>query len=107
MHAERIEGGTSTGAHVHGDHIASRGKDARRSYAAHMPYTGGTSAEAGARGYPGGGNKGVAADARGRPREHPQEQKGVILWECAMAILKYFGNGMRRIRDQAARIIRY
>lgn len=25
---------------------------------------------------PAGGNKGVAADARGRPREHPQEQKG-------------------------------
>lgn len=25
---------------------------------------------------PAGGNKGVAADARGRPCEHPQEQKG-------------------------------
>lgn len=30
MQAARIEGGTSTGAHVHGGTIASRGKDARR-----------------------------------------------------------------------------
>lgn len=73
MQTARTDGGTSTGAHVHGGHIASRGKDAGRSHAAYMPYTGGTSTEAGARGYPGGGNKGVAADARGRPREHPQE----------------------------------
>ena len=88
MQAARIEGDTSTGAHVHGGTIASRGKDARRNYAVFMPHIGGTSAEAGARGYPGGGNKGVAADARGRPREHPQEQKGVILWAHAMAILR-------------------
>lgn len=53
-----------------------------------MPHTGGTRTETRARGYPGGGNKGVAADARGRPREHPQEQKGVILWAHAMAILR-------------------
>ena len=88
MQAERVEGGTSTEAYVHGGTIASRGKDARRVYAVYMPYTGGTSTEAGVRGYPGGGNKGVAADARGRPREHPQEQKGVILWAHAMAILR-------------------
>lgn len=53
-----------------------------------MPHTGGTRTDTRARGYPGGGDKGVAADARGRPREHPQEQKGVILWAHAMAILR-------------------
>ena len=88
MQAARTEGDTSTGAHIHGGTISSRWKDARRNYAAYMSHTGGTSTEAGARGYPGGGNKGVAADARGRPREHPQEQKGVILWAHAMAILR-------------------
>ena len=84
MQSARIEGDTSTGAHVHGGTIASRGKDARRIcpiQAAHAPRH--------ARGdTPAGGNKGVAADARGRPREHPQEQKGVILWAHAMAILR-------------------
>ena len=40
MQAARIEGDTSTGAHVHGGTIASRGKDARRIcpiQAAHAP----------------------------------------------------------------------